>query len=124
MSKKTVLITSSSTGFGHATAELFADKGWNVVAIMRDISAAGDLAKRDNVLVSLLDGTDPASIDQTIRAYMGESRPGAARPLGELFKFMTAGRLKVEVTKYLWPTRPVHTLFEERKTTGKLVLIP
>ena len=67
MNKKTVLITGSSTGFGHATAKLFADKGWNVVATMRRVSAAGDLAGRDNVLVSRLDVTDPASIDQTIK---------------------------------------------------------
>lgn len=67
MNKKTALITGSSTGFGHATAKLFAAKGWNVVATMRDVSAAGDLAGRDNVLVSRLDVTDPASIDQTIK---------------------------------------------------------
>jgi NAD(P)-dependent dehydrogenase (short-subunit alcohol dehydrogenase family) len=66
MNKKTVLITGSSTGFGHATAKLFADKNWNVVATMRDVSAAGDLAERDNVLVTHLDVTDPASIDQTV----------------------------------------------------------
>jgi NADP-dependent 3-hydroxy acid dehydrogenase YdfG len=27
MNKRTLLITGSSTGFGHATAKLFADKG-------------------------------------------------------------------------------------------------
>jgi len=67
MKKKTVLITGSSTGFGHATAKLFTDKGWNVVATMRDVLAAGDLAGRDNVMVSRLDVTDPASIEQTIK---------------------------------------------------------
>jgi NAD(P)-dependent dehydrogenase (short-subunit alcohol dehydrogenase family) len=67
MNKKTVLITGSSTGFGHSTAKLFADKGWNVVATMRDVTAAGDLAGRDNVLVSRLDVTDPATIDQAIK---------------------------------------------------------
>ena len=34
---------------------------------MRDVSACGDLAGRDNVLVSRLDVIDPASIDQTIK---------------------------------------------------------
>ena len=29
---KTILITGSSTGIGRATAEFFADKGWNVAA--------------------------------------------------------------------------------------------
>ena len=34
---------------------------------MRHVSAAGDLAGRDNALVSRLDVTDPASINQTIK---------------------------------------------------------
>jgi NAD(P)-dependent dehydrogenase (short-subunit alcohol dehydrogenase family) len=42
MSKNTVLITGASTGFGYATAGLLADKSWNVVATMRDVSAARD----------------------------------------------------------------------------------
>ncbi|WP_198670320.1 SDR family oxidoreductase [Dyella sp. C9] len=68
MNKKTVLITGSSTGFGHAAAKLFADNDWNVAATMRNIAAAGDLADRDNVLVAKLDVTDPSSIDQAIKA--------------------------------------------------------
>jgi NAD(P)-dependent dehydrogenase (short-subunit alcohol dehydrogenase family) len=52
---------------GHATARLFADNGWNVAVTMRDVSAAGDLARRDNVFVSRLDVTDPACIDETIK---------------------------------------------------------
>lgn len=34
-SKKTVLVTGSSTGLGRATAELFVARGWNVLATMR-----------------------------------------------------------------------------------------
>lgn len=48
--------------------------------------------------------------------------PGALR---ELFKFVIDGRVKVEITKYaLADASIVHTLLEERKTTGKLVLLP
>jgi NADPH:quinone reductase-like Zn-dependent oxidoreductase len=47
------------------------------------------------------------------------------RALGDLFKSATDGSLKVEITKYpLADASKVHTLFEQRKTTGKLVLIP
>jgi len=66
MNEKTVLITGSSKGFGHAIAKFFAQRSWNVVASMRDISAAEDLTGCDNVLISRLDVTEPASIDQTI----------------------------------------------------------
>ena len=63
----TVLITGCSTGFGEATARLFASRGWNVVATMRRPEAgAGLAALGDNVLVARLDVQDPASIDAAV----------------------------------------------------------
>jgi len=56
------------TGFGPATGKVFVAKGWNVVATMRDVSVANDLAERENVLVSRLDVTDPVSIGHAIEA--------------------------------------------------------
>lgn len=48
--------------------------------------------------------------------------PGA---LKELFKFAIDGSIKVEITKYpLADASIAHSVFEGRKTTGKLVLIP
>lgn len=64
----TVLITGCSTGFGEATARLFAARGWNVVATMRRPEAGADLAALDNVLVTRLDVQDPASIDAAVAA--------------------------------------------------------
>jgi NADPH2:quinone reductase len=47
------------------------------------------------------------------------------RALAELFKFLNEGKLKIEITKYpLADASKVHALFGERKTTGKLVLVP
>jgi NADPH:quinone reductase len=47
------------------------------------------------------------------------------RALGDLFKSAIDGNLKVEITKYpLDDVSKVHTRMEQRKTTGKLVLIP
>jgi NAD(P)-dependent dehydrogenase (short-subunit alcohol dehydrogenase family) len=64
---KTVLITGSSAGIGRAVAELFADKGWNVVATMRSPSAAQEIALRRNVLVAALDVTDEGSIGASVK---------------------------------------------------------
>lgn len=56
---------------------------------------------------------------------LGGNLDRAPHALGELFKFVIAGSLKIHVTKYpLADASRVHTLFEGRKTTGKLVLIP
>lgn len=65
---QTVLITGCSTGFGEATARLFAARGWNVVATMRRPEAGAALAALDHVLVTRLDVQDQASIDQAVAA--------------------------------------------------------
>jgi NAD(P)-dependent dehydrogenase (short-subunit alcohol dehydrogenase family) len=64
---KTILITGCSSGIGHAAAQLFATRGWNVVATMRDPAAAGELASTPNVAVARLDVTDPASIEAVVQ---------------------------------------------------------
>lgn len=65
---QTILITGSSTGIGKTTAQYFQQKGWNVVATMRTPEKATDLAALDNVLVTRLDVTDPASIKSAVDA--------------------------------------------------------
>ena len=51
---QTVLITGSSTGIGKATAKLFHDNAWNVVATMRTPEDETELTELDNVLVTRL----------------------------------------------------------------------
>ncbi len=65
---RTVLITGCSTGFGEATARLFASRGWNVIATMRRPEAGRALAALDKVLVIRLDVQDRASIEAAIDA--------------------------------------------------------
>ena len=64
---RTVLITGCSAGIGRAVAELFADRGWNVVATMRSPESAGELAGKRNVLVTALDVTDEDSIAVAVK---------------------------------------------------------
>src|SRR4051812_2011534 len=66
--KKTVLVTGSSSGFGKATVEYFAARGWNVVATMRNVADAASLASLPGVLVVRLDVQDRPSIDMAIAA--------------------------------------------------------
>jgi NAD(P)-dependent dehydrogenase (short-subunit alcohol dehydrogenase family) len=66
ISMKTLLITGCSSGFGRATAALFLERGWNVVATMRAPDKA-DLPPSDRLRVLRMDVTDRASIDAAIR---------------------------------------------------------
>ncbi|HWO59854.1 MAG TPA: SDR family oxidoreductase [Umezawaea sp.] len=63
---QTVLITGTSSGIGRATALAFHARGWNVAATMRDPRAEQELTALDNVLVTRLDVTDQASIDDAV----------------------------------------------------------
>jgi NADP-dependent 3-hydroxy acid dehydrogenase YdfG len=63
----TILITGSSSGIGKATAKLFQEKGWNVVATMRTPDKEEELTKLENVLVTRLDVQDQQSIEDAIK---------------------------------------------------------
>jgi NAD(P)-dependent dehydrogenase (short-subunit alcohol dehydrogenase family) len=69
---KTVLITGASTGIGYATALLFFQRGWNVVATMRSPAKATDLAALATVRCLRLDVTDADSISQAIAQTIAE----------------------------------------------------
>jgi NAD(P)-dependent dehydrogenase (short-subunit alcohol dehydrogenase family) len=64
---KTIFITGASTGLGKATAQLFQQKGWKVIATMRNPEAAADLASLNNVTILPLDITNPEQIQKTVK---------------------------------------------------------
>jgi NAD(P)-dependent dehydrogenase (short-subunit alcohol dehydrogenase family) len=60
----TIFITGASTGLGRATALLFAQKGWKVIATMRTPEKETELATTPNVSLMQLDVTDPEQITE------------------------------------------------------------
>jgi NAD(P)-dependent dehydrogenase (short-subunit alcohol dehydrogenase family) len=67
MASKAVLITGCSSGIGHATAELLADKGWEVYATARRPESIEDLAQRGCKTLAL-DVTDEGSMKAAVDA--------------------------------------------------------
>jgi NAD(P)-dependent dehydrogenase (short-subunit alcohol dehydrogenase family) len=66
---QTVLITGVSSGIGKASLKLFCAKDWNVVATLRNPSAAeAGISKLDNVLLTRLDVQDRSSIAEAVDA--------------------------------------------------------
>lgn len=68
---KTIFITGASTGLGHTTARLFAEKGWKVIATMRQPESATELAALPNTILLPLDVTDPEQIGKTVSTAIG-----------------------------------------------------
>lgn len=64
---KTILITGASSGVGKETAILFADKGWNVAATMRDSEKLSMFANCKNIKTYLLDVKEKGSIATCIK---------------------------------------------------------
>ena len=76
----TVLITGTSTGFGHLTTELLAARDWRVFATMRDLKrkdslerALKDAGLSERVTFLRLDVTDPASIEAAVKSVLAET---------------------------------------------------
>ena len=64
--KKTILITGASSGIGKNTAKYFHQKGWNVIATMRNPENEKELSSLQNVILVKLDVLDIDTIESAI----------------------------------------------------------
>jgi len=127
---QTILITGASTGIGKATAEVFRDKGWNVVATMR--RPEGSDLTGETMLVTRLDVTDPASVAAAVTAglarfgqidaLVNNAGYGAVGPLEAFSTDQIRRQFDTNVMGLLEVTRAVLPLFRKQKS-GVLVNI-
>ncbi len=118
---KTILITGCSSGFGLETAKLFLDRGWKVIATMRN-PREDVLPASEHLRIITLDITNPKSIAQAINtaghidALVNNAGVGAAEPfevapmetIREVFEINTFGTMAM--------TQGVLPQFRERKS--------
>lgn len=64
---KTVFITGTSSGLGKAAVQLFAARGWKVIATMRSPEKETELTQLDNVHLLKLDVANAAQIDTCVQ---------------------------------------------------------
>jgi len=62
----TIFITGSSSEIGKASAKLFAEKSWTVIATMRTPEKETELTAYENVKLYPLDITSPEQVEQTV----------------------------------------------------------
>ena len=70
--KKTIFITGASSGLGKATARLFHDKGWYVIATMRNPEKETELNTLEHLTLLPLDVTNPEQINETVNKAIKE----------------------------------------------------
>lgn len=122
---KTIFITGASSGLGKASAQLFHDKGWNVVATMRSPEKETELTGLPNVHIAQLDVRDEACIGEAVRE--AEARFGkidvlvnnAGYGLIGVFESASAGQIQaqydVNVFGLMHVTRAVLPLMRRQK---------
>ncbi|GAB2695683.1 SDR family oxidoreductase [Mucilaginibacter koreensis] len=68
--KKTIFITGTSSGIGKATAKLFANKGWQVIATMRKPELETELNQLEGITLLPLDVTDLKQIEEITKKVL------------------------------------------------------
>ena len=68
---KAIFITGASSGLGRATAKLFASKGWDVIASMRDPKKEKELGNISGIQLMSFDVTDPHEIESVANQVVG-----------------------------------------------------
>lgn len=121
----TILITGASSGIGKVTAQLFNEKGWNVIATMRSPEKETELTALENVLVTKLDVLDLDSIDAAIAAgiekfgkidvLLNNAGYGAYGPLEAFPRENIVKQFNTNVIGLLDTTRAITPHFRENK---------
>lgn len=121
---KTIFITGASTGLGKATAELFHEKGWAVIATMRQPEKETTLSQLENVTLLPLDVTNPeqikAATQQAIRqgvdVVFNNAGYGLVGPMEAMSDEQLVRQLNTNLLGVLRVSQAFIPYFRERKS--------
>jgi len=123
--KKTIFITGASSGLGKATAKLFHENGWNVIATMRKPENETELTALENLKVMPLDVTDSLQIKETINqiletenvdVVLNNAGYGLIGPLESLSEDQINNQLQTNLFGVINVTKAFVPYFRERKS--------
>lgn len=69
----TIFITGTSSGLGRAAVELFSERGWRVIATMRNPEREQELGTLPGVVLKRLDVDDPEAIVRVVAETLAEN---------------------------------------------------
>ena len=123
---KTILITGSSSGIGKETALLFAQKGWNVVATMKNAEHLCTFAEHKNITPYLLDVKNNELVKTTIKQVIQDfgkidvivNNAGiyATNPLEQTPEETISNIVETNIKGMLWTTKALLEHFRENKS--------
>lgn len=123
--KKTIFITGASSGLGKAAAKLFQEKGWNVIATMRQPEKETELTSLENVKVMALDVTKSLQLKETINQILAAENVdvvlnnagyGLIGPLESFSEEQIENQLQTNLFGVINVTRAFVPYFRERKS--------
>lgn len=138
--QKTIFITGASTGLGKATALLFAERGWKVIATMRNPENQPDLQNNPAITVFALDVTNAAQIAETaakaielgVDVVFNNAGYGLAGPVEGITDEQIVTQINTNLLGVLRVTKAFLTYFREKRaglfitttSIGGLITLP
>lgn len=126
-----IFITGSSSGIGKAAAKFFAEKGWNVIATMRNPVAEKELGNYANVRIMPLDVTNSGQIIETCQQALAEfdvdvllnnAGYGAMAPLEKFSEDVIRKLFDTDVIGSMLVTQQFIPHFKKRRD-GKILVV-
>jgi NADP-dependent 3-hydroxy acid dehydrogenase YdfG len=123
---KTIIITGASSGIGKETVLLFAQKGWNVAATMKNTEHLSMFTNHKNIVTYLMDVKSNESVKTSIRqaiedfgridAMVNNAGIYTTNPLEQTSDAIINDIVETNIKGVLWTTKAILEHFRKNKS--------